>query len=204
MAERKVSLPISDKKVEDLLMWRDPKQSGIIFGSITLAYLILEWSGKSLLSLGAYGLLLAGGGLLGWSYFAQMTKKPGPPIPKFVQDGVSEEEAKKLVVQAVPIVNGFLGTFHSIISGKDLMLGAKCGAALYLIAKVSGWFSFFTLCYLVAALAFGGPKIYELKKDEIDALVAKGLDQVKALTSQGQSIMKKIPSAANTPAKKTN
>lgn len=56
----------------------------------------------------------------------------------------------------------------------------------------------------VAAIAFGAPKVYELKKDEIDALVAKGLDQVKALTSQGQSMMKKIPSAANSPAKKAN
>lgn len=61
--------------VEDLLMWRDPKQSGIVFGSITLAYLVLEWSGKSLLSLGAYGVLLAGAVLFGWTYFAAMTKK---------------------------------------------------------------------------------------------------------------------------------
>lgn len=56
-------------------MWRDPKQSGIIFGSITLAYLVLEWSGKPLLSLAAYGILFAGAGLFGWTYFAAMTKK---------------------------------------------------------------------------------------------------------------------------------
>lgn len=55
----------------------------------------------------------------------------------------------------------------------------------------------------VAVLAFGAPKVYELKKDEIDALLAKGLDQVKALSSQGQSIMKKIPSASNASSKKT-
>jgi hypothetical protein len=41
------------------LLWRDVKKSGIVFGSITVAYLLLEWSGMSLLTILADALLLA-------------------------------------------------------------------------------------------------------------------------------------------------
>lgn len=46
-----------DAAVEDLLLWRDPARTGIIFGVVTVAYLLLEWSNYSLLSLIANGLL---------------------------------------------------------------------------------------------------------------------------------------------------
>ncbi|GMH43242.1 hypothetical protein BSKO_11164 [Bryopsis sp. KO-2023] len=203
MAERKVSLPISDKKVEDLLMWRDTKKSGIVFGVATLAYLILEWSGKTMLSLSAYLVLFSGLALFAWTYGAAFLHKPGPPIPAFIKEGVDEEDVKKLAAKAVPVINKGLGIFMNIISGKDLMLAAKVGGALYAIAKVANWFSFFTLGYIVVAGAFCIPKVYEMRKEEIDALLVKGLDQFKQLTSKGQTMLKKIPSAASDAAKKT-
>lgn len=202
MADRKVSLPISDKNVEDLLMWRDPKKSGIVFGVVTLAYLVLEWSGKTMLSLSAYLVLWSGFALFAWTYAAAFLNKPGPPIPSFIKDGIDEEDVKMVAGKAVPVINKGLGVFINIISGKDLILAAKVGGALYAIAKVANWFSFFTLCYLVVGGAFCLPKVYEMREEEIDALISKGLDQFKQLTSKGQTMLKKIPSAAGD-AKKT-
>lgn len=63
-----------DCAVEDILMWRDPKVSGAIFGGFTAAYLVLEWSGLSIFCLAAYALLLLIGGLLVWHYATPLVK----------------------------------------------------------------------------------------------------------------------------------
>lgn len=196
MAERRVSLPISNKRVEDILMWRDVKKSGIIFGGITLAYLVLEWSGYSLLSLVAYGLLTLLGGSLVWTNAAALLKKPGPPIPSFVKDGINEDEVKKIAQKLAPAINDGLGVAHRMITGADLLLAAKVCGALFVIGRIGGWFSFFTLVYLACFAAFVLPKVYELKKDEIDNVAGKVLEQVKALYSKAEGMAKKIPKAA--------
>jgi len=195
MAERRVSLPISNKKVEDILMWRDVKTSGAIFGGVTLAYLVLEWSGYTLLTLAAYGLLAILGGFLVWTNAAALLHKPGPPIPSFVKDGISEEEVKKLVTKLTPCINDALGVTYRMITGKDLQLAAKVCGSLFLIAKIGAWFSLFTMVYLVCLAAFILPKVYELKKDEIDSVAAKLLEQLKTLYSKADTMVKKIPKA---------
>lgn len=45
-------------------------------------------------------------------------------------------------------------------------------------------------------MAFVAPKVYEMKKDEIDALIAKGIEKLKEMRTHGEKMMKKIPSAA--------
>ena len=43
--------------------------------------------------------------------------------------------------------------------------------------------------------AFTLPKVYELKKDEIDSVVAKLHEQLNVLYSKADSMVKKIPKA---------
>jgi hypothetical protein len=45
--------------VEDLLLWRNWQKSAAVVGVVTLLYIILEWSGISLVALTANLLLLA-------------------------------------------------------------------------------------------------------------------------------------------------
>lgn len=59
--------------VEDLLLWRDPKKSGIVFAGATLAYLLLEWSHFSLLSIIANTLLIAVSVAFLWNNIANFT-----------------------------------------------------------------------------------------------------------------------------------
>ena len=44
--------------VEDLLLWRDPKKSGAVFVGATLFYILLHWTGLSLLTIVANSLLI--------------------------------------------------------------------------------------------------------------------------------------------------
>lgn len=46
------------RAVEDLLLWRDPKKSGVVFAGISLLYILLEWTGLSLLTIIANSLLV--------------------------------------------------------------------------------------------------------------------------------------------------
>ena len=53
-----VVLPFVSKDVNDLLLWRVPSKSAAVVGGATLAYLALEWSGVSIVSMGANTLLV--------------------------------------------------------------------------------------------------------------------------------------------------
>ena len=59
--------------VENLLLWRDPKKSGIVVAGATLAYLLLEWSHFSLLSIIANTLLVAVSVAFLWNNVANFT-----------------------------------------------------------------------------------------------------------------------------------
>lgn len=133
--------------VEDVLMWRDVRVSGGIFGGLTAAYLVLDWSGYSLFCLAAYALLTLLSALLIWHYAAPFVKM-NPPIPSFVNNGITEEEAKKAMEKAVPIVNKTLAMLNNVITGKDLVLSVKVLGAVYIVARVSAMISLFTLAYL--------------------------------------------------------
>eukprot|EP00210_Caulerpa_lentillifera_P008903 g8494.t1 len=200
MADR-LHLPISNKRVEDILMWRDVRLSGIIFGGLTLAYLVLEWSGYSIMCLTTYAVFALLTGLLIWHYAAPFVKM-NPPIPTLISNGITEEEAKKAVEKAVPYANRLLATANTVITGKDLLLSAKVLGVLYVVARVSAMISLFTLAYFGVLVAFVAPKVYEMRKDQIDGYIAIAMEKLKEYYKQVESAMKKIPSAKTTPAKK--
>ena len=54
-------------------MWRDPVKSGVVLGGATLAYLLLEWSNISLLSIVANTLLIAVSVAFLWNNIASFT-----------------------------------------------------------------------------------------------------------------------------------
>jgi hypothetical protein len=65
------------RAVEDLLLWRDPKKSGVVLAGATLAYLLLEWSHFSLLSIVANTLLVAVSVAFLWNNIANFTHRCG-------------------------------------------------------------------------------------------------------------------------------
>lgn len=70
--------------------------------------------------------------------------------------------------------------------------------ALYMLARLTSAFSLLGLVFAVVVLAFSLPKVYELRKDQIDA----GVDAARKQTTQLydtylHSIVSKIPKASN-------
>ena len=69
---------------------------------------------------------------------------------------------------------------YRLVSGKDIILAGQAALALFALSKVAAWFTSLGLVFVSAVLAFSVPKIYELRKGEIDGLAAKAADQGKA------------------------
>lgn len=56
-------------------------------------------------------------------------------------------------------------------------------------------------CVEGVLFAFVAPKVYEMRKDEIDGYIAIGMEKLKGVYKQIQDSMHKIPSAKRVPKK---
>lgn len=183
--------------IEDVLLWRDPKRSGIVLGGLTVAYLIANYMVKNPVVVLATVLQVAVLACFLWNLIAGFLKKPGVPVPRVVSQGISEGEAKDAAARYAVYANKFLGLLERVIGGKDVILTLQIAGALYVVAKVAAVVSPLTLAYLGVLLLFSLPKLYELKKDEIDGHVAKARDSYQDVYSKHvDPLVKKIPRAS--------
>jgi len=193
-----ISLPfVKNKDVEALLLWRDPIKSGAVLAGITAVYIILQWSHISLLTITANTLLVTVIVAFLWNNVASFTNRSGVPIPMVLKNGISEADAKTFAVRATDGVNRTLAYACRLASGKEVFLSLQAAAALFVIAKFGNWFTTIGLLYTVALLAFSVPKIYEVKKDQIDAVATKVHYHGKeAYVKYADPYVKKIPRAS--------
>ncbi len=61
--------------MEELLLWRDPKKSGIVLGGATAAVLFLQFARFNVISTAAYGLISLILGCFLWNNIAAFTHK---------------------------------------------------------------------------------------------------------------------------------
>lgn len=177
---KKISLPIQNKQVEDLLLWRDVKLSGAVFGGITLTYFLLSIFKLNTLVLLANSLQVVVVASFLWNTIASVTHRPGVPLPSFLKEGVSEGQVKDLSAKATVLVNKFLAFSYRVLSGKDIVLSLKVAGALFGIARVARYFTLLGLVFTAAVLAFSLPRLYEENQDNIDKVVHKVVSEAKA------------------------
>lgn len=192
----RVSLPVKNKHLENLLMWRDPKASGAVFVGITLVYALLNLSGVSLLRLLLnIVVVLIVVGLL-WANLGGVVNKPGPPIPRFVSEGFTSTEFANYAERIRPRVNVVLGFAARIFGGKEPVLSAKVAAGLAAVSYIALFVSPLTVAYIGVVLAFSLPRLYEEKKELVDQYGSKVVDYSKvAYQKLDDSVLKKIPKA---------
>lgn len=199
---QRVSLPV-DNKVEDLLLWRDPIKSGAVLVVSTVIYFLLEWSHRSVIGLVSTLLAVATATSFLWSVLAQKLNKPGPPIPQLLREGVSESQVKSFVDQYTPLINKALAFVYRVATGQDVVLAVQVIGALIVIGKLSKVFTIIGWAYFAVLAAFSLPKLYELKKPEVDNFVNQAATQGRRLKEQHvDPVMAKIPRASSaTPAR---
>lgn len=195
MTSHKVRLPYVSDEADALLMWRDPKASGIVLGAATAAYILLGFFSPLLLVLRGLALLVAVS--LIWTIAASMLGRPGPPVPPIFTTGFSEDQWRSMTSTALPHVNQALGTTGTLLSGTKPALSAQVGGALLAASYILARISLLGLLYTAVVVAFSVPKLYEVRKDDADKLLSTASAKAKQLYGKvDEALLKKIPKAA--------
>lgn len=192
-SKSRVQLPAQLTAVEDLLLWHDvPKSAGVLI-SATALYILLEWSGVPLLTwLSNIFIFLILGTLL-WGVAARFMNSTGPAdhIPAILRTGLDEVTVRTLAEKVRVAANRGLAHVNRVLSGNDFVLAGKAIAVLWVVGWVGRVITPVGLLYTVLLGLFTLPKIYEMRKDEIDQAVsqartasAKQYEQVRSKATE--------------------
>lgn len=185
----RVKLPNQLQPVEDLLLWHDIPKSAAALGGATLLYLLLEWSGIPLMTwLSNVGLALALGCAI-WALAAGATKLPGPKqyLPRVLTAGIDEAAARQAADKARSVLNHGLQLGGRVLSGEDLGLSLRAAVLLFFAARLGRIITPVGLLYLAVLALFTLPKVYELRKDELDAAHDAVRRQAGAVAAQARA-----------------
>lgn len=197
-------LPGVSQDVSDLLLWRDPKKSGVVF--VVLMAIFALPTNNMIFQLVGYQkgppplcslflvLALAVTILNVWSLASKSTGKLPPPLPNVLHEGVTETEAKDFVTASLKYINPVLEIAGKAAGGQDPAFAAKVGAGLLLAAWVLSFMSLSLLTTIVVLAAFTLPKLYEMRRDDADRLGGVAQNKFKELYAKvDEAIFKKIP-----------
>eukprot|EP00873_Tetraselmis_striata_P010067 jgi/Tetstr1/430331/TSEL_020156.t1 len=192
---------LKDPKLEAIVMWKDPKVSGGVMAAAAAAYALLELSSFTVIEMVAtLGLIVTIAGVL-WGAVAGKLGKSGIPLPEFMTNGISEECARKIVLEeALPAVNKALACASTVVKGENVMMSAKLALVFLVAAKIGHYFSLFTFAFLAAVFMMTVPKLYDTYQTEIDKLfdqvMTKFKEVKKMVMDKLEPVLSKMPGKA--------
>lgn len=101
-------------------------------------------------------------------------------MPAVLKEGISEAQLRAYAERAAPMINRVLTLVRTVLTGSNPVLSGGVVAGLLAIAFLAARISLLTACYIVIVLLFTLPKLYEMRKDQIDA----GLDAGRAKATE--------------------
>lgn len=189
------SLPTNTQTVLELIYWRDPKKTGIVFGSMLV--LLLSLALFSVLSVGAYLSLAALTVTVSFCIYKKIIQAvqktgDGHPFKQYLDIDIAVSEAK--VHQAADIVvkrsTDTVRELRRLFLVEDLVDSMKFGLLLWVLTYLGAAFNGMTLIILALVSVFTVPKFYEVNKAQIDQYIELARAQVKQVLKQ---IQEKLP-----------
>ncbi|MCO5557818.1 hypothetical protein L7F22_011390 [Adiantum nelumboides] len=175
----------------DVILWRNKYVSAGILVGTTLAWILLEHSGFSLLTIVSDVLLILIAGLFVWANAATLFNKSPPRIPEL---HMSEDMVINFASSLRVEINKALAIAHDIALGKDLKVFLKVVAVLWGLSLVGGWFHFLTLIYICVVLSHSIPVIYERYEEQIDSYTKVAMDKAQThYRTINEVVAKKLP-----------
>ncbi|MCO5580890.1 hypothetical protein L7F22_034762 [Adiantum nelumboides] len=167
----------------DVILWRNKYASAGILVGTTLAWILLEHSGFSLLTIVSDVLLILIGGLFVWANAATLFNKRVPKFPlsppRIPELHMSEDMVINFASSLRVDINKALAIAHDIALGKDLKVFLKVVAVLWGLSLVGGWFHFLTLIYICVVFSHSIPVIYERYEEQIDSYTKVAMDKAQ-------------------------
>jgi len=174
--------------ISDVLHWREVVDSALLFSIINLFFILLLWSGYSVVTL--VSLLL-----LYWIIAAAIlvtVKKSNPFEEKLKSQNYlfSYEQVKPHADLLFGTINLILKKLVTVFQCSDNLLSLKFAVGFWLVAMLGKFFSTAGLIYLVTLWAFIFAPVYEQKKTEID----QGFETASThVTKVSRDLMQKLP-----------
>jgi len=165
-----------DGPVSELVYWRDPKKSGVVFGSIFVILIALTC--LSLISVVAYTSLAVLSGTFAFRVYKSVLQaiqktNEGHPFKEYLDLDLTlpGDKAQELSTAIITYVNTSVTQLRRLFLVEDLVDSAKFGLFLYVLTYIGSWFNGLTLLILSFVALFALPKVYETNKTVIDQYI---------------------------------
>ncbi|KAJ8246766.1 hypothetical protein GJAV_G00255170 [Gymnothorax javanicus] len=198
LAEHVLAAVLTRLSVRELVYWRDPKKTGVVFGTSLL--LLLSLAAFSVISVVSYLLLALLCVTISFRIYksviqAVQKSNEGHPFKELMDQDVSipPEKFRKHVDVCVSYVNRGLKHLSRLFLVEDLVDSLKLAVLMWLMTYVGAVFNGITILILADILLFTVPLVYEKNKKQIDHY----LDIVRTQTNNIVSkVQDKLPGAA--------
>ncbi|XP_072407316.1 uncharacterized protein [Chiloscyllium punctatum] len=188
---------LSKMAVKDLIYWRDPKKTGVVFGSIlTLLVSLAVFSVVSVLAYLVLALLSVTISFRIYKSVVQAVQKTndGNPFKPYLEQDItlSSETFHKYCTIGFTHLNRVLKYLLQLFLVQDLVDSLKLAVLMWLMTYVGAVFNGLTLLILAVLLTFSVPIIYQAYQTQIDHYIE--LVQKQAVCAFGK-IQEKLPGA---------
>jgi hypothetical protein len=176
-----------------MLLWRKKHLSVSLLVGATLAWILLEKTGYTVLSIVSNVTLFLVVILFVWSNVAALLNRAPPPLPEL---SLSEDFVLSTASSVRLELNKALAIAHDVALGRDFKLFLKVIAVLWIVSTVASWFNLLTLIYICIVLALTVPFIYDKYEDVIDHHANRISEQAQAHYKKlDENVFSKIPKA---------
>ncbi|XP_031733549.1 reticulon-3 isoform X1 [Anarrhichthys ocellatus] len=176
LAEHVLTAILTHLSVKDLIYWRDPKKSGLVFGLSLL--LLLSLAAFSFISVASYLLLALLCVTITFRIYkcvvqAVQKSSDGHPFKTLIDKDVSipPEIFRKHVDFSLTHINRALKQMSRLFLVEDLVDSLKLAVVMWLFTYVGAVFNGITILILADILLFAVPPVYEKNKSQIDQYI---------------------------------
>lgn len=172
----------------DLLYWRDVPRSGLVVSSLLLVLITLSLH-SAIAVVAHIGLLLlvAAFAYVSFKKIVAAVHKTGEghPFKEYLGSDLTAfvpgvDNVKSVIKTALEQFGSCLESLRHYFLVVSIVDSLKFGLVLYLLTYVGEAMNLLSVVILVVSVAFSLPKIYELRRDQIDAGVAAVIAQLEA------------------------
>ncbi|XP_069015108.1 reticulon-3 isoform X1 [Embiotoca jacksoni] len=197
LAEHVLTAILTHLSVKDLIHWRDPKKSGVVFGLSML--LLLSLAAFSVISVASYLLLALLCVTITFRIYKSVVQavqksNDGHPFKALIDKDVSiaPETFRKHVDASLTYINRALKQMSRLFLVEDLVDSLKLAVVMWLLTYVGAVFNGITILILANILLFAVPPVYEKNKTQIDQYIDLVRTQVNTTMAK---LQEKLPGA---------
>lgn len=172
--------------VVDLVYWRCPKKTGLIFGTVFALLISLSmYSVINIVSYVALGVLTVTFSFVTYRKCLAAVQKSGDgnPFQAYLADDVMKTfngDCQKCLEKTVVQIGVCVGVLRHYFLIADVFDSVKFAVFLWCLTYVGACFNLLTLLILINVSVFTLPKIYEVHREQIDSYVKMVTDQLAA------------------------